>query len=165
MLGSPSTWCYVDSIYVDRPPPRFTTRLTYFSQLMSPLCNGHHAGSTFIQYDLVILIILFSTRSFWLYLWLCDDTRKYYRRLRMEFTCLGVGALAIWLWSCAVAKGIMSTTLLVLDIWLTPISIHTIHAALVRRTGPSFGSLVLASLILSLFRLLTTFLLNFTCAK
>jgi len=31
-------------------------------------------------------------------------------------------------------------------------SIHTIHAALVRRTGSSFGSLVLASLIHSLYQ-------------
>ena len=36
-----------------------------------------------------------------------------------------------------------------------PMSTHTIHAALVRSTGPSLGSIVLASLILTLLRLLT----------
>jgi len=36
-----------------------------------------------------------------------------------------------------------------------PMSTHTIHAALVRSTGPSLGSVVLASLILTLLRLLT----------
>ena len=36
-----------------------------------------------------------------------------------------------------------------------PMSTHTIHAALVRSTGPSLGSIVLASLIHSLFQLLT----------
>ena len=36
-----------------------------------------------------------------------------------------------------------------------PTSTHTVHAALVRSTGPSLGSIILASLIHSLFQLLT----------
>ena len=94
-----------------------------------------------------------------------------------------VGTLAVWLWSWAVARGIMRTTCSsVVGAWYfaeyvpflfapltviyysfsspsdpipSPTSTHTIHAALVRSTGPSLGSIVLASLIHSLFQLLT----------
>jgi len=49
---------FVDSIYIDRPPLRFTTRLTCFSQFMSSLCNDHHAGNTFIIHTIWSLFSL-----------------------------------------------------------------------------------------------------------
>ncbi|KAF8801667.1 hypothetical protein BYT27DRAFT_7173913 [Phlegmacium glaucopus] len=76
-----------------------------------------------------------------------------------------VGTLGIWLWSWAIARGMMRTTCAsVVGAWYfadptapipPPTSTHTIHAALVRSSGPSLGSIALASLIHSLFQLLT----------
>lgn len=101
-----------------------------------------------------------------------------------------VGSAAIWFWSWAVARGVLRMTCAsVIGAWyfaefasfffafllyltlhchspLAPLppatSTHTIHAALVRSTGPSLGSIVLASLILTLLRIfmLTALLLR-----
>ncbi|KAF8958026.1 plasma-membrane choline transporter-domain-containing protein [Flammula alnicola] len=72
--------------------------------------------------------------------------------------------LGVWLWTWAVARGVLRTTCAsVIGAWYfadpsaplpPPTSTHTIHAALTRSTGPSLGSIVLASLILTLLRVL-----------
>ncbi|KAJ3486007.1 hypothetical protein NLJ89_g11850 [Agrocybe chaxingu] len=75
-----------------------------------------------------------------------------------------VGTLSVWLWSWAVARGVLRATCAsVIGAWYfadpnapppPPTSTHTIHAALTRSTGPSLGSIVLAGLILTLLRIL-----------
>ena len=61
----------------------------------------------------VLLLMLISSLHLFsaVALWLCDETWRYNWRLGMAFTtCLGVGTLAIWLWSWAVPRGLMRTT-------------------------------------------------------
>jgi hypothetical protein len=93
-----------------------------------------------------------------------------------------VGAVAMWLWTWGVARGILRTTCAsVIGAWYfaeyvllyplpvhviycatispealppPPTSTHTIHAALTRSTGPSLGSIVLSALLLTIIRLL-----------
>ncbi|PPQ89444.1 hypothetical protein CVT25_012823 [Psilocybe cyanescens] len=76
-----------------------------------------------------------------------------------------VGVLGVWFWSWAVARGVLRTTCAsVVGAWYfadptlpppPPTSTHTMHAALTRSTGPSLGSIILASLILTCIRILT----------
>lgn len=75
------------------------------------------------------------------------------------------GAVGVWLWSWGVARGIMRMSCSsVIGAWYfadpdaqppPPMSTHTIHAALVRATGPSLGTTVLSAMILTIIRLLT----------
>ncbi|KAG1756897.1 plasma-membrane choline transporter-domain-containing protein [Suillus paluster] len=74
------------------------------------------------------------------------------------------GAVCVWLWSWAVAKGMLRTTCAgVVGAWYfadpdAPIPLpgdtRTIHAALMRAAYPSLGSIVLSALILTGIRLL-----------
>ncbi|KAF8912212.1 hypothetical protein CPB84DRAFT_1761633 [Gymnopilus junonius] len=80
-----------------------------------------------------------------------------------------VGVMVVWIWAWAVARGVLRTTAAsVVGAWYfadpsipppPPSSTHTIHAALTRSTGPSLGSVILASLILTALRLLTLLIL------
>ncbi|KIK97456.1 hypothetical protein PAXRUDRAFT_824917 [Paxillus rubicundulus Ve08.2h10] len=76
-----------------------------------------------------------------------------------------VGAIGVWLWSWGVARGILRTTCAgVIGAWYyadldqplrLPTDTHIIHAALIRSTYPSLGSIVLSALILAAIRMLT----------
>ncbi|KAG5642920.1 hypothetical protein DXG03_001871 [Asterophora parasitica] len=75
------------------------------------------------------------------------------------------GAVAVWLWTWGVARGILRmTTASVIGAWYfadpdaappPQMSTHTIHAALVRSTGPSIGTVALSALLLTIIRMLT----------
>jgi hypothetical protein len=76
-----------------------------------------------------------------------------------------VGVLLVWLWSWAVARGVLRVSAAgVVGAWYfadqelpppPPTSTHTIHAALTRATQPSLGSVVLSALILTGVRALS----------
>ncbi|KAF7440315.1 hypothetical protein PC9H_000659 [Pleurotus ostreatus] len=76
-----------------------------------------------------------------------------------------VFTVCIWLWTWGVARGILKMTCAgVIGSWYfadpvapppSPTSTHTIHAAIVRSTQPSLGSIALAALVLTVIRLLT----------
>ncbi|KAF9218266.1 hypothetical protein BS17DRAFT_721874 [Gyrodon lividus] len=76
-----------------------------------------------------------------------------------------VGAIGVWLWSWGVARGILRTTCAgVIGAWYyadrdqplpLPTDTHIIHAAIIRSTYPSLGSIVLSALILAAIRMLT----------
>ncbi|KXN91452.1 hypothetical protein AN958_00714 [Leucoagaricus sp. SymC.cos] len=79
------------------------------------------------------------------------------------------GAISVWLWSWGVARGVLRMSCAsVIGAWyfadpdalpLPPMSTHTIHAAVVRSTGSSLGTICLSALILTIIRLLTLFTL------
>ncbi|KAF9446408.1 hypothetical protein P691DRAFT_783756 [Macrolepiota fuliginosa MF-IS2] len=79
------------------------------------------------------------------------------------------GTVAVWLWSWGVARGILRMSCAsIIGAWYfadpdalppPPMSTHTIHAAIVRSTGPSLGTVCLSALILTIIRLLTLFTL------
>ncbi|EKM82336.1 hypothetical protein AGABI1DRAFT_33892 [Agaricus bisporus var. burnettii JB137-S8] len=79
------------------------------------------------------------------------------------------GTVAVWLWSWGVARGILRMSCAsVIGAWYfadpdalpqPPMSTHTIHAAAVRSTGSSLGTVCLSALILTIIRLLTLFTL------
>ncbi|KAF9642536.1 hypothetical protein BDM02DRAFT_2063047 [Thelephora ganbajun] len=72
--------------------------------------------------------------------------------------------VTVWVWSWCVGRGVLRVTCAaVVGAWYfgdptlpspPPTSTHTIHAAIMRATQPSFGSIVLAGLILTGVRLL-----------
>ncbi|KAF8447412.1 plasma-membrane choline transporter-domain-containing protein [Boletus edulis BED1] len=76
-----------------------------------------------------------------------------------------VGTVGVWLWSWGVARGILRTTCAgVIGAWYyadpgqtppPPMDTHVIHAAIVRATYPSLGSIVLSALIMAGIRILT----------
>ncbi|KAF8624117.1 hypothetical protein AX15_006026 [Amanita polypyramis BW_CC] len=75
-----------------------------------------------------------------------------------------VGSVTIWLWSWGVARGILRMTCSsVIGAWYyadpdapptPPTSTHTIHAAILRSTGPSLGTVAVSALLLTIVRLL-----------
>ncbi|KAG6918853.1 hypothetical protein DXG01_011258 [Tephrocybe rancida] len=75
------------------------------------------------------------------------------------------GAVAVWLWTWGVARGVLRmTTASVIGAWYfadpgapppPSMSTHTIHAALTRSTGPSLGTIALSALLLTIIRILT----------
>ncbi|KAM6489235.1 hypothetical protein JOM56_015405 [Amanita muscaria] len=83
-----------------------------------------------------------------------------------------VGSVVVWLWTWGVARGILRMiSSSVIGAWYfsdpdaqppPPMSTHTIHAALVRSTGPSLGSIALFALLLTIIQMLysLTFLLR-----
>ncbi|KIL67089.1 hypothetical protein M378DRAFT_74370 [Amanita muscaria Koide BX008] len=83
-----------------------------------------------------------------------------------------VGSVVVWLWTWGVARGILRmTSSSVIGAWYfsdqdaqppPPMSTHTIHAALIRSTGPSLGSIALSALLLTIIQMLysLTFLLR-----
>ncbi|PFH46316.1 hypothetical protein AMATHDRAFT_7977 [Amanita thiersii Skay4041] len=76
-----------------------------------------------------------------------------------------VGSVTVWLWSWGVARGVLRMTCAsVIGSWyfsdpdttpLPPSSTHTIHAAIIRSTGPSIGTIALSALLLTIIRMLT----------
>ncbi|KAF8550443.1 hypothetical protein OG21DRAFT_1499790 [Imleria badia] len=76
-----------------------------------------------------------------------------------------VGTVGVWLWSWGVARGILRTTCAgVIGAWYyadpsqpppLPMDTHVIHAAILRSTYPSLGSIVLSALIMAAIRMLT----------
>ncbi|KAF9053107.1 hypothetical protein BJ165DRAFT_838165 [Panaeolus papilionaceus] len=74
------------------------------------------------------------------------------------------GTVSVWLWSWAVARGVLRMTCAsVIGAWYfadpavpppPPSDTNIIHAAITRATGPSFGSIIVASLILTIMRML-----------
>lgn len=77
------------------------------------------------------------------------------------------GTLSMWLWTWAVARGLLRvTTTGVIAAWYfanpdasppPPMDTHRIHASLYRASQPSLGSIALASLLLTLTRVLLLF--------
>ncbi|KZT19329.1 hypothetical protein NEOLEDRAFT_1152057 [Neolentinus lepideus HHB14362 ss-1] len=75
-----------------------------------------------------------------------------------------IGSIGVWMWCWAVARGVLRvTTAGVIGAWYfadqtaplpLPMDTHIIHAALFRSTQPSLGTVCLASLILTITRLL-----------
>ncbi|KAH7889339.1 plasma-membrane choline transporter-domain-containing protein [Phlebopus sp. FC_14] len=75
-----------------------------------------------------------------------------------------VGSVGVWLWSWGVSRGILRTTCAgVVGAWYhadpdepppLPFDTHIIHAAIIRSTYPSLGSIVLSALILAGIRML-----------
>ncbi|KAK2466630.1 hypothetical protein APHAL10511_000888 [Amanita phalloides] len=74
------------------------------------------------------------------------------------------GSVTVWLWSWSVARGILRMTCSsVIGAWYfadpdalppPPMSTYTIHAAIVRSTGPSLGTVALSALLLTIVRIL-----------
>ncbi|KAF8638649.1 hypothetical protein AX17_002052 [Amanita inopinata Kibby_2008] len=76
------------------------------------------------------------------------------------------GAVVVWLWTWGVARGILRMTCSsVVGAWYfadpdappqPPTSTHTIHAAIIRSTGLSIGTIALSALLLTIIRILAS---------
>ncbi|KAG5337824.1 hypothetical protein C0989_008650 [Termitomyces sp. Mn162] len=103
------------------------------------------------------------------YVWRLDGSSTWEWHLHGWANWSISGAVAVWLWTWGVARGVLRmTTASVIGAWYfaapdapppPPMSTHTIHAALTRSTGPSLGTIALSALILTCIRILTLFMI------
>ncbi|KAI0345387.1 hypothetical protein BDW22DRAFT_1354313 [Trametopsis cervina] len=136
-----------------------TTRLLYnqpFLLALSPavLLLSLLASIPFATLAFRLLLIGYTTRDATGVIW----------HLRAWANWAIVATIGIWLWTWGVARGILRVSCAgVIGAWYfadpqtpppPPGSTHTIHAALFRATQPSLGSVVLASLILAVVRMI-----------
>ncbi|KAG6859844.1 hypothetical protein C0995_003067 [Termitomyces sp. Mi166 len=131
------------------------------------------ALSPAILFIALLLSIPFLTLIFRLifigYVWRLDGSSTWEWHLHGWANWSILGAVAVWLWTWGVARGVLRmTTASVIGAWYfadsdapspPPMSTRTIHAALTRSTGPSLGTIALSALILTSIRILTFLIL------